>query len=69
MPDGDRRELTYVDLQAEIVRFANALKELGVRKGTKVAIYMGMVPELAIAMLKEFAGRIRRLQEERAVAA
>jgi acetyl-CoA synthetase len=50
-PDGDRRELTYADLQAEIVRFANALKELGVRKGTKVAIYMGMVPELAIAML------------------
>jgi acetyl-CoA synthetase len=50
-PEGDRRELTYADLQAEIVRFANALKELGVRKGTKVAIYMGMVPELAIAML------------------
>jgi acetyl-CoA synthetase len=50
-PDGDRRDLTYADLQAEIVRFANALKELGVRKGTKVAIYMGMVPELAIAML------------------
>ena len=50
-PDGDRRELTYADLQAEVVRFANALKELGVRKGTKVAIYMGMVPELAIAML------------------
>jgi acetyl-CoA synthetase len=50
-PDGDRRDLTYADLQAEIVRFANALRELGVRKGTKVAIYMGMVPELAIAML------------------
>ncbi|MGH3064522.1 MAG: acetyl-coenzyme A synthetase N-terminal domain-containing protein, partial [Gaiellaceae bacterium] len=48
-PEGDRRELTYADLQAEIVRFANALKELGVRKGTKVAIYMGMVPELSIA--------------------
>jgi acetyl-CoA synthetase len=50
-PDGDRRDLTYADLQAEVVRFANALKELGVRKGTKVAIYLGMVPELAIAML------------------
>ncbi|HEU6446017.1 MAG TPA: acetate--CoA ligase [Gaiellaceae bacterium] len=50
-PDGDRRDLTYADLQAEVVRFANALKELGVRRGTKVAIYMGMVPELAIAML------------------
>ena len=50
-PEGDRRELTYADLQAEVVRLANALKELGVQKGTKVAIYMGMVPELAIAML------------------
>ena len=43
----ERRELTYADLQAEVVRFANALKELGVRKGTPVGIYMGMVPELA----------------------
>ncbi|HEX7255838.1 MAG TPA: acetate--CoA ligase [Gaiellaceae bacterium] len=50
-PEGDRRDLTYADLQGEVVRFANALRELGVRKGTKVAIYMGMVPELAIAML------------------
>jgi acetyl-CoA synthetase len=50
-PDGDRRELTYADLQAEVVRLANGLKELGVGKGTKVAIYMGMVPELAVAML------------------
>lgn len=50
-PEDERRELTYADLQAEIVRFANALKELGVGKGTKVAIYMGMVPELAVAML------------------
>jgi len=50
-PEGDRRDLTYADLQREVVRFANVLKELGVRKGTAVAIYMGMVPELAIAML------------------
>ena len=50
-PEGDRREITYAQLQAEVVRFANALKELGVGKGTKVAIYMGMVPELPIAML------------------
>ncbi len=50
-PEGDRRELTYAQLQSEVVRFANALKELGVGKGTKVAIYMGMVPELPIAML------------------
>ncbi|HUQ21931.1 MAG TPA: acetate--CoA ligase [Gaiellaceae bacterium] len=50
-PEGDRRELTYAQLRSEVVRFANALKELGVGKGTKVAIYMGMVPELPIAML------------------
>src|SRR3954470_10645716 len=50
-PEGDRRDLTYSDLQREVVRFANALKELGVKKGTPVAIYMGMVPDLAIAML------------------
>jgi acetyl-CoA synthetase len=48
---GDVRTLTYGDLQREVVRFANALKELGVGKGTHVAIYMGMIPELAIAML------------------
>src|SRR4051794_28540661 len=50
-PEGDRRDLTYADLQREVVRFANVLRELGVKKGTAVAIYMGMVPELAIAML------------------
>jgi acetyl-CoA synthetase len=50
-PEDDRRELTFADLQADVVRFANALKELGVRKGTPVGIYMGMVPELPIAML------------------
>ena len=50
-PDGERRDITYGDLQREVVAFANALKELGVRKGTAVAIYMGMVPELPVAML------------------
>jgi acetyl-CoA synthetase len=50
-PIDDRRELTFADLQAEVVRFANGLKELGVGKGTPVGIYMGMVPELPIAML------------------
>src|SRR5690242_5340358 len=50
-PDGDRREITYEDLQHEVVAFANALKQLGVKKGTAVAIYMGMVPELPVAML------------------
>jgi acetyl-CoA synthetase len=50
-PVDDRREITYADLQVEVVRFANALKELGVGKGTPVGIYMGMVPELPVAML------------------
>jgi acetyl-CoA synthetase len=50
-PEDDRREISYATLQREVVRFANALKELGARKGTPVAIYMGMVPELPIAML------------------
>src|SRR5919197_979192 len=50
-PEGDRRSLTFADLQREVVRTANGLKRLGVRKGTPVAIYMGMVPELAISML------------------
>ena len=50
-PADDRREITYGELQREVVAFANALKELGVGKGTAVAIYMGMVPELPVAML------------------
>src|SRR5947207_1046989 len=50
-PEGDRRELTYADLTAEVVRCANALKKLGVEKGTPVGIYMGMVPETPVAML------------------
>jgi acetyl-CoA synthetase len=50
-PEGDRREISFAELQRDVVRFANALKELGVRKGTPVAIYLGMVPELPAAML------------------
>jgi len=50
-PDGERRTITFADLQREVVRVANALKRVGVGKGTPVAIYMGMVPELPIAML------------------
>jgi acetyl-CoA synthetase len=50
-PDGERRRITFGDLQREVVRFANALRAIGVRKGTPVGIYMGMVPELPIAML------------------
>jgi acetyl-CoA synthetase len=48
---GDTRTLTYSDLAAEVNRFANGLKSLGLEKGDRVAIYMGMVPELPIAML------------------
>jgi acetyl-CoA synthetase len=48
---GDTRVLTYADMLAETQRVANALKSLGVAKGDRVAIYMGMVPELAITML------------------
>jgi acetyl-CoA synthetase len=50
-PVGERRTLTFADLRREVVRFANGLKKLGVGKGTPVGIYMGMVPELPIAML------------------
>jgi acetyl-CoA synthetase len=50
-PEDDRRTLTFADLQKEVVRFANGLKKLGVKKGTPVGIYMGMVPELPVAML------------------
>ncbi len=48
---GDRRVLRYDDLRREVAKFANALKSLGVKKGDVVAIYMPMVPELAIALL------------------
>ena len=49
--DGERRDVTYADLQRDVVRLANALKKLGVGKGTPVGIYMGMLPETAVAML------------------
>src|SRR6185369_17156076 len=48
---GDTRTLTYQQLLTEVQKFANVLKGLGIKKGDRVAIYMGMVPELAIAML------------------
>ncbi len=50
-PEEDRRTITFSDLQREVVKLANALKRLGVGKGTAVGIYMGMVPELPVAML------------------
>ncbi|MFI6601786.1 acetate--CoA ligase [Nonomuraea sp. NPDC050536] len=48
---GDSRTLTYADLQSEVNKAANALTELGVAEGDRVAIYMPMIPELPIAML------------------
>jgi acetyl-CoA synthetase len=48
---GDRRTLTYFDLLRDVCQFANVLKSLGVKKGDRVALYMPMIPELAIAML------------------
>ena len=48
---GETRVLTYQMLHAEVCRFANALKKLGVGRGDVVSIYMPLVPELAIAML------------------
>jgi len=48
---GEVRRLTYAELHIEVQKFANALKSLGIGKGDRVAIYMGMTPELAIALL------------------
>ncbi|MBX5465544.1 MAG: acetate--CoA ligase [Clostridia bacterium] len=48
---GDTRVITYDQLLRQVERAANGLKALGVRKGDRVAIYMGMVPELPVAML------------------
>jgi acetyl-CoA synthetase len=48
---GDVRALSYQMLQYEVCRFANVLSALGIQKGDRATIYMGMVPELAIAML------------------
>ena len=48
---GDRRTLTYWDLYRQVSAFANVLKSLGVKKGDRVALYLPLIPELAIAML------------------
>jgi acetyl-CoA synthetase len=48
---GEQRTLTYLQLHSEVCRFANVLKKLGVQTGDRVALYMPLVPELAIAML------------------
>jgi acetyl-CoA synthetase len=48
---GDTRDVTYAELLREVCRAANALTELGVRAGDRVAIYMPMIPEAVVAML------------------
>ncbi|HEX8495228.1 MAG TPA: acetate--CoA ligase [Pyrinomonadaceae bacterium] len=48
---GEQRTLTYGQLHAEVCRFANVLKRMGIETGDRVALYMPLVPELAIAML------------------
>ena len=48
---GDARKLTYNDLYKDVNKFANALKEIGVKKGDRVGIYMPMIPEIVIGFL------------------
>jgi acetyl-CoA synthetase len=48
---GEVRKITYGELHGQVQRFANVLKGLGIRRGDRVAVYMGMCPELAIALL------------------
>ena len=48
---GDTRTINYRELYEDVCRFANALTELGVERGDRVAIYLGMLPELPVAML------------------
>ena len=50
-PEGDTRTITYAELKDQVCKAANALTELGVSAGDRVAIYMPMIPETAIAML------------------
>jgi acetyl-CoA synthetase len=48
---GESRKITYRELHADVCRFGNVLKSLGVRKGDRVTIYLPMIPEAAVAML------------------
>jgi len=48
---GEVRKVSYGELLADVQKFANALKWLGIKKGDRVAVYMGMTPELAVAVL------------------
>src|SRR6476659_1014590 len=48
---GDTRTITYAQLLDDVSRLANALKELGVQRGDRVNVYLGMVPELPMSLL------------------
>jgi len=50
-PEEDVRRITYAELHADVCKFANILKANGIQKGDRVAIYMPMIPEAAVAML------------------
>src|SRR4051812_6963577 len=50
-PEGDTRDITYAELKDEVCRAANALSEIGVQTGDRIAIYMPMIPETVVAML------------------
>ncbi len=50
-PEGDRRDLTYADLQREVNRAAHALEGLGVQAGDRVCLYLPMIPEAVVSML------------------
>ena len=49
--EGEERDVTYAELLADVERFANALKDLGIGKGDVVGIYLPMIPEVVVAML------------------
>src|SRR5204862_7097743 len=49
--EGERLEITYVDLQRRVVKAANGFRSIGIRKGTHVGVYLGMIPELPVTML------------------
>ncbi|MBB5707157.1 acetate--CoA ligase [Sphingopyxis panaciterrulae] len=50
-PDGETRHISYAALLADVIRFANTLRKMGVQRGDRVTIYMPMIPEGAVAML------------------
>jgi acetyl-CoA synthetase len=49
--DGSTRDITYAELLADVERFANALRDLGIKKGDVVGIYLPMIPEVVVSML------------------